>query len=155
LVSLLRTRIAPYIAGFALRTNAFKKFLFPRVSQIGINYRHSSLSRNDESDLNVKAGDRMPYFLIDGKSVYDRLRQPKFHLIAFSAEDRNLTATLERELAQEYGKLLDFNAIPLSPSVVQLFGSDKPFNVLLRPDNYIGLISSDTSLDKVRSYLND
>ncbi|HEX6731623.1 MAG TPA: FAD-dependent monooxygenase, partial [Pyrinomonadaceae bacterium] len=124
LVSLLRTRVAPYIAGFALRTNAVKKFLFPRVSQIGINYRHSSLSRNGESDFNVKAGDRMPYFLIDGKSVYDRLRQPKFHLLAFSPEDRSSTATLD-ELAHEYGELLDFNVIPLSPPIVQVFGSDK------------------------------
>jgi hypothetical protein len=32
---------------------------------------------------------------------------------------------------------------------------DNSFNVLLRPDNYIGLISSETSLSDLRVYLNE
>jgi 2-polyprenyl-6-methoxyphenol hydroxylase-like FAD-dependent oxidoreductase len=153
-IAFLRTSIAPYIAGFALRTDAVKKFLFPRVSQIGINYRHSSLSQNGGGGLNVKAGDRMPYFLIDGSSVYDRLRQPKFHLVVFSDATQKDLALLDSELAHQYEELLDFNVIPLSPPIVEIFGTDKPFNVLLRPDNYIGFISPAASLDGVRGYLN-
>lgn len=147
LISLLRTRVAPYIAGFALRSNAFKRFLFPRVSQIGINYRHSSLSRNGSSELPVRAGDRMPYFLTDGLSVYDKLRQPKFHLLLFAEGDRGDLAI------QQYGELVDVNVIPLNPHIREIFGADEPFNVLLRPDNYIGFISSELSLDGPRAYL--
>jgi 2-polyprenyl-6-methoxyphenol hydroxylase-like FAD-dependent oxidoreductase len=148
-ISFLRTRIAPYIAGFALRRESVRKFLFPRVSQIGINYRHSSLSRNGSGDLNIKAGDRMPYFVADGFSVYDKLWQPKFHLLVFTDGDR-------RDLAlQQYEELVDINVVPLNPQIREILGVDKPFNVLLRPDNYIGFISSEVSLDGMRAYLNN
>ena len=53
-ISYFRTHVFPYIAGFALSLDAVKKFVFPRVSQIGSNYRSSSLSVND-GDLAVRA----------------------------------------------------------------------------------------------------
>jgi hypothetical protein len=39
---------------------------------------------------------------------------------------------------RQYAELIDFNAISLDPQVADAFGTDKTFNVLLRPDNYIG-----------------
>src|ERR1043165_7426754 len=36
----LRMHVFPYIAGVAFSIDAVKKFVFPRISQIGINYRH-------------------------------------------------------------------------------------------------------------------
>src|SRR5688572_22474151 len=84
-MSFLRTHVFPYVAGVAFSIDAVRKFLFPRVSQIAINYRHGVLSDHTGSGgLAVKAGDRMPYFLVDGSSIYDRLRKPKFHLIKFA-----------------------------------------------------------------------
>src|SRR4051812_13846324 len=84
----IRTNVFPAVAGFVFRFDAVKKFVFPLVSQIGINYRHGSLSRHDgDDDFKVKAGDRMPYFLVGGESIYDRLREPKFHLLVFKNED--------------------------------------------------------------------
>src|SRR6185295_7578070 len=71
-----RTKIFPYIANFALHFDSIKKFIFPLVSQIGINYRKSSLSANN-GFFTVKAGDRLPYFLVDGVSIYERLKEPK------------------------------------------------------------------------------
>ena len=37
--------------------------------------------------------------------------------------------------------------------VSELFGTDKSFFMILRPDNYIGLISDDLSPEVVESYL--
>jgi 2-polyprenyl-6-methoxyphenol hydroxylase-like FAD-dependent oxidoreductase len=150
-VAYFRTNIFPYIANFVLNIEAVKNFIFPRVSQIGINYRSSFLSVND-GNFSVKAGDRMPYFIIEGTSIYDRLRAPKFHLITFSdgqSEPQNLRAELS-----EYADLIDFHVVPLYPNIAELFGAAESFVVLLRPDNHIGLISNGIALDSVTSYLN-
>ena len=94
----------------------------------------------------------MPYFLVDGKSIYDRLHQPKHHLLVFSDEQDDLQA-LKAGLESQYAELVDFNSIPLYPQVAEAFGAKTSFSVLLRPDNYIGAISTETSLSSLRSYL--
>jgi len=152
-ISFLRTNVFPTVAGYLFGCDAVRRFVFPLVSQIGINYRHGSLSRHaGDEDFKVKAGDRMPYFLVDGESVYDRLRRPKFHLLAFTDEAGSSQAP---EAASTNADLVDFNAIPLSPQVEEAFGTDRPFKVLLRPDNYIGYISSGLPSGELKAYLND
>ena len=145
--SFVRTRVAPYLANFVFNLNFLRTRLFPLVSQIGINYRESSLSVND-GNFDVKAGDRMPYFEVEGSSIYDRLREPKFHLLLFS-DGRTPIETKFDDL----GELIDTHSFPLYPNIASIFGSDESFLVILRPDNYIGLISETTSPDVVKTYL--
>lgn len=85
LMSFLRTRIFPRVANFVAGLDAVNHFFFPLISQIGISYRERSLS-DDQADLEVKAGDRMPYFTVEDKSIYDWLRNPAFHLLQFTNE---------------------------------------------------------------------
>jgi len=152
-LAFLRTNVLPSVAKYILSFDTVKNFVFPLISQIGINYRHSSLSSHaGDEHFKVKAGDRMPYFLVGGKSIYDSLHQPKFHLLGFFDAESNFQA-LKTELESQYSGSVDFNAILLDPQVAEIFGTDKPFNVLLRPDNYIGFISLETSLDRLSVYL--
>ena len=146
LVAFLRTKVFPYIAGFALNFDAVKKIIFPLVSQIGINYRKSALSAENGS-FKVKAGDRMPYFEIDGASIYERLKAPKFHLLTFfDGENRG---------AEFAGNdFTDFGELPLYPAIAETFGATKTFSVLVRPDNYIGLITEDLTGEDLSNYLN-
>jgi hypothetical protein len=148
----LRTHVFPYIAGVAFSLDAVKKFVFPRISQIGINYQHSPLSENGGS-FSVKAGDRMPYFTIDGASVYDRLREPKFHLLTFF-DGQNEPPNPTAEFQNKYTDLFDFHQSPLYPNVAEIFGASETFSVLLRPDNYIGTISAGASFEAIENYLN-
>lgn len=173
---LIRTTIFPPMAKYILSIEAVRKKFFILISQIGITYRDSFLSMHEtgphdgDHAFEVKAGNRMPYFLVDGKSIYDRLRAPKFHLLTFSdqetigekpdalradASDRGGLADVESELTEtgKYTELIDRHVIPLDAHVVEIFGADKSFNVLLRPDNYIGFISSDTSVRTLSNYL--
>lgn len=151
----IRDNILPSMASFVTRFGAAKEFVFQLVSEIGINYRSSSLSRHQgDHEFEVKAGDRMPYFLVEGANVYDKLRNPKFHLLVFSNGEHSYE-DLKPELENEYGELIDFNVIPLYPHVVEIFGLNQPFKVLLRPDNYIGMISTTFSLDDLKAYIND
>ena len=142
----VRTKIVPYVADFALSLDVVKKAIFPLASQIGINYRGSSLSVGDA--FKVKAGDRMPYFILDGASVYDRLRDPKFHLLVFA----DGSVPIDR-MARHPDERVDFHAFPLYPSVAEIFGATKTFSVLLRPDNYIGCISDGYPNEQIDEYL--
>jgi 2-polyprenyl-6-methoxyphenol hydroxylase-like FAD-dependent oxidoreductase len=147
LLEFLRSSVLPPIAKYVFSLDVVKKYAFPLLSQIGINYRHSSLSNHFE----VKAGHRMPYFLVEGKSVYDRLRDPRFHWLVFSSTSADVE-TLKTTLEDQYANLIDLNGCPLDPHISQIFGTNKPFSVLLRPDNHIGFISADIWTD-VTGYL--
>lgn len=145
-----RQHILPYIANFALNIDAVKRIIFPLVSQIGINYRQSSLSVGDA--FKIKAGDRMPYFQADGAGLYDRLREPKFHLVVFY-DGKTEMPPLSDELMEKWNGQIDTTTVPLYPHISEIFGATQSFVVILRPDNYIGLISGDVSAEVVSGYL--
>ncbi len=147
--SYLRTHVFPYVAGAAFSLEAVRKFVFPRVSQIGINYRSSPLS-DHVGDFEVRAGDRMPYIIIDGVSIYDRLREPKFHFLTFS--DGREKSGID-ELNSAFAGVADRHELPLYPAVAEIFGINETFSVLLRPDNYVATISTGTSLTPIENYL--
>lgn len=140
-----RTKIFPYIANFALHFDSIKKFIFPLVSQIGINYRKSSLSA-ENGFLKVKAGDRMPYFEVEGTSIYEKLKEPKFHLLTFFDGENKPPEFAENDF-------IDVHEFPLYPNIAEIFGATKTFSLLLRPDNYIGLITEENSGEDLRLYL--
>jgi 2-polyprenyl-6-methoxyphenol hydroxylase-like FAD-dependent oxidoreductase len=151
LTAFLRTTIFPPIAGFMASTDTFRKIVFPLISQIGITYRDASLSRHaDDEPDHVKAGDRMPYFLVDGASIYDRLQAPKFHLLVFSDDDQSQICEAANS---KLGDVADCHTIALSPRVREIFETDKPFAVFLRPDNYIAFITSEISARQAEDYV--
>jgi 2-polyprenyl-6-methoxyphenol hydroxylase-like FAD-dependent oxidoreductase len=159
LLNVIRTTVFPPMAKFILSIDAVKKRFFKLISQIGITYRESFLSAHDgDGDFEVKAGDRMPYFLVDGKSIYDKLHEPKFHLVTFFDGESDCVDDYQKqtgEMGNKNADLIDHHFIALYPHVAKVFGSDKQFNVLLRPDNYIGFISLDTSASRVAMYLKE
>src|SRR5262249_35992225 len=122
---------------------------FPLISQIGISYRDDSLSEQTDDDFeDVKAGDRLPYFLVDGESIFEKLKSPKFHVLLFSKGERNACDQFER-----FGELSDCHRIPIDARVSEIFGTEDDFGLLLRPDNHIAFISAQLSPDKVAEYL--
>jgi hypothetical protein len=155
LLNIIRTTIFPPLAKYIMSIELVKKKFFRMISQIGITYRDASLSKHGgDAEFEVKAGDRMPYFLIDGKSIYDRLREPTFHLLTFSDGQSDYQTTRD-EIESLHTRLVDYQVVPLYPHVAETFGADKSFSVLLRPDNYIAYISHETSSSELSEYLNE
>jgi len=148
----VRLYIFPYIANLAFNLDAIKRFVFPRISQIAINYRSSPLSTKSGS-FKIKAGDRMPWFEIDGASIYDSLHEPGFHLLLF-LDGKTDVPPLPSNLMQRWTGLIDTHIFSTTETVAKAFGTNKPFFVLLRPDNYIGLIADEFSPDLIVKYLN-
>ena len=153
LLSFVRTQIFPHVANFIVGLETVNQFIFPLISQIGINYRHRALSR-DSGDFDVRAGDRMPYFLVEGESIYDRLRRPMFHLLTFT-DAPTAQQTIKAEIEAEFSGLVDYHVVPLSSPAAEHFGTNRPFNVLLRPDNYVAFVSSETSSSGLTAYFNE
>ncbi len=151
LLAFTRIYIFPYIAQFLFSLDAFKRFVFPRVSQIRINYEDDTLSE-EHGSFAIKAGDRMPWLEIDGASIYDRLREPRFHLIFFF-DGKNVMPSID-DLKSKWADLLDVHQFSLFPHVAEIFGTKTSSLIILRPDNYIGLISNDLSPEAVTNYLN-
>jgi 2-polyprenyl-6-methoxyphenol hydroxylase-like FAD-dependent oxidoreductase len=151
-LAFIRTTIFPPLAKYIVGSDIVRKRFFPMISQIGITYRADALSEHEgDKNFHIKAGDRLPWFRIDGESVYDRLFAPKFHLLLFS-DGQSDHDDLKTAIESEFGHLLDFHAIPLYPPVSEIFGTETSFLVLTRPDNYIGLLTSQLSLDTIRAY---
>ena len=146
-----RLYIFPYIAQFLFSLDIFKRFIFPRVSQIRINYEDDTLSQ-ESGIFGINAGDRMPWFEVEGASIYDRLREPVFHLIVFF-DGKTEIPPLPEDLMDKWDGKIDSTVISLYPNIAEIFGTKESFFVILRPDNYIGLISNDFSPDVVRKYL--
>jgi hypothetical protein len=91
----------------------------------------------------------MPYFTLDGASIYEKLNSPTFHLITFS-DGQTETFSRDETLQDDF---YDYRVYPLYPHVAEIFGYKNSFSVLIRPDNYIALITEDTSLEKINAYL--
>jgi hypothetical protein len=51
--------------------------------------------------------------------------------------------------------LIDHHIVPLYPHIAAIFGTKRPFQLLLRPDNYISFLSHNTSQDLVANYLRE
>jgi len=83
----------------------------------------------------LKAVDRMHYFVFsDGKEIFSYLANPVFKLLYFGDEN---AAT-----DQDFGniKLTRHNFREIAET---LFGKEKNFYILLRPDNHISYIGRD------------
>lgn len=148
--SFVRLHIFPLAAKFISRLKSVRRFVFPRVAQLTINYRGMSLAENVGS-FSIKAGDRMPWFEIDGKSIYDDLHGAMFHLIIFHDGKSDVTR-LSDDLLKEWREKIGSHSYSLYPHVAEIFGTTRSFLIILRPDNYIGLISDDFLPDVIHSY---
>ena len=151
LMSFFRTVLFPPLAGLMTSIDAVRTRIFTLISQIGINYRGDWLSQEtDDEKGDAKAGDRLPYFTVDGQSIFNKLKQPGFHLLVFSNREQQEFCS---EFQKHFAHLADCQVVPIDARVREIFENENDFAVLLRPDNYIAFISSEISLTTVRDYL--
>lgn len=152
LIGLLRTTVLPPLVKHIFSFDIVRKGLFSLVSEMGISYPGSRLSQDFEGlKLKVRAGDRFPYCFTEGESIYNKLREPRFHALAFSNESAN-SSLAESAIDRRYSDLVDYHVSPLSDSVAKVFGTNQPFSLLLRPDNHISFIAQSNFLEHLDQY---
>jgi 2-polyprenyl-6-methoxyphenol hydroxylase-like FAD-dependent oxidoreductase len=130
----LRLYFFPSVLKWVTKLTFFSKRFFPLLSMIGIKYPESSLTVAGHIGK-ITSGDRMPYFEIDGQSIYESLKDPAYKLLYFGE------AAMDFETAHSNIDLVKLNFKNIPP----IFKREKGFYILLRPDNYIAYVGNDSA----------
>lgn len=131
----IRVHIFPSFLALITHSSFVNRRIFPLLSQTGIAYPDSKLTIKS-SIGKVKAGDRIPYFLLpDGRDVFSLLSEPTFKLLHFGNEQAELSIRGTAKLPIQF--------LNISDAPVDLFGRASNFFILLRPDNHISYIGHD------------
>jgi len=159
LAGLLRTRILARVAAFAMKRERIQKIAFRTVSQTGIEYRQSSLSRSVEGlpDGAPRGGDRFPWLRLKLRAegpvddMFGKLDDTQFNLILFGQPP-------PPEGLSDLGDMCRVYVVPANPdNDVELAHKQipQPTFYLLRPDGHIGLCGVRPDAAAVRNYLSE
>jgi 2-polyprenyl-6-methoxyphenol hydroxylase-like FAD-dependent oxidoreductase len=157
LAGLLRTKILARISAFAANRKAVQRMAFRTISQTGIRYPQSFLSKSLDGlpTTAPQAGDRFPWLRLklvaNGpiEDLYQKLSDTHFNLISVGQP-------VLPEGALGFGDLLRIYAIPSDPANdaelarVQI---PQPSFYLIRPDGYVGLCGTRFEDAGVRDYV--
>ena len=156
LAGLLRTQVLARFAAFALGLKRIQSVAFRTVSQTGIHYRYSALSRSVQGlpEGAPQSGDRFPWLRLklraDGP-VQDSFRDiddRPFNLFVFGK-----TAASQ---PLQFGDILHTHLIPTDPvndSAMRHAQIPSPSFYLVRPDGYIALCGMGFDANEVGRYL--
>jgi 2-polyprenyl-6-methoxyphenol hydroxylase-like FAD-dependent oxidoreductase len=142
LSNFFRLRFFPLIIKLVTSSAFINRRIFPLLSMIGIKYPESSLTIKS-SVGKIEAGDRMPYFLINGESIFEQLKDPTCKVLYFGKESNNHLGEIPEakiEILQ-----LAFTQIP------EQFQGNTDFYIAIRPDNHISYIGNE--IEKVKRSL--
>jgi len=160
----VRLRVLPLALSLGVPILEKIKFVrqvaFRTISEIGINYRKSDLSKQDPESTfpgqAPKPGDRMPY-IPDKKSLKIMLHSLKFNLLVFTGETKHPDIeNILQQIQHEYFDLLEINEITLSSetqSVYKKFGIKRNGFYLVRPDTHIAYRCNSLEFNNLFTYL--
>jgi 2-polyprenyl-6-methoxyphenol hydroxylase-like FAD-dependent oxidoreductase len=159
LAGLLRTKILARLAAFAMGLEWIQKIAFRTVSQTGIHYPKSSLSKSLEGlpDGAPRGGDRFPWlqlkFRTEGEveDLFQKLDDRQFNLLLIGQPSPS-----DDEL--NLGQLLRIHGIPADPindAELSLKQIPQPSFYLVRPDGHIGLCGTRLDAAAIKRYVSE
>jgi len=136
---------------------------FTTISQIGIHYRQSDLSREDPHshfpNHAPKPGDRVPYLPATEHAVgtQDLVKGIQFHFVLFSGEEPNEEAQqIVQKLKEAYPDLIAFHDLRLlaeTKALYETFGMKRQGYYFVRPDSHIAYRSASLDTHHFSTYL--
>jgi 2-polyprenyl-6-methoxyphenol hydroxylase-like FAD-dependent oxidoreductase len=164
LVVFWRVHVMPHIVALIPKEKHLLRFAFRLISQIGINYRDSPLSRNASLGLfprkAPRPGDRLPFVTFHENhkllNTYNKVKAPSFHLLVFCRTSSEENMRSIQRLMNQYSDVIQVEVIP---SLHRRNGLDKIFGVqneayyLVRPDMYIAYRSTRFDAKHLRAFL--
>ena len=166
LVGFWRVHVMPHIVALVPKEKHIARFAFRLISQIGIRYRRSSLSRaasHGSFPSNApRPGDRLPFVVFqEGNTttnIQAKVGTTAFHLLLFSgtcADTDSKTQAIHAAIHQ-YDGMVQAETIPLTVATSDLyetFGIQREGYYLVRPDMYVACRSSQIDAGFLRKYL--
>ncbi|MEO8485382.1 MAG: FAD-dependent oxidoreductase [Betaproteobacteria bacterium] len=155
LARVARARVVARVAAFALRFSFVRQFAFRTVSQIGIGYPDSRLSRKHGRLAGgaPHAGDRFPWLEVrerEGappKDFYARLDDTRFNFVAIGQPPPTLPPSLDGRV------LVHSLAAGANAAELARVRLPAPSAWLLRPDVHVGLVGVRLDARAVTEYL--
>jgi 2-polyprenyl-6-methoxyphenol hydroxylase-like FAD-dependent oxidoreductase len=164
LAGLFRTKILARVAAFAVNRDFTQRMAFRTVSQTGIRYPHSSLSKSVGGlpPTAPRAGDRFPWLRLrlaaagPVEDLFQKLDDTHFHLLLFGQQAGPDSPTAS---SFSFGDLLQIHAIPPDlagdptndAELARVHIPQLSFFVL-RPDGYIALSGQRFDATALRNY---
>lgn len=161
---LFKRWVLPVLLRNIWKSEKVKISFFKRISQTGINYRHSNINLHLSLSHHIKAGDRLPYL-----TLYDEKKQtetdlhawcskPGFTLIILGYMQEQQLLTFARWITHFYGSGLNFFYLPPSKRNQHVFDAFEISTgymktLVVRPDNYIGFMCDSADMDVINNYL--
>jgi len=143
----VRTKAVPAIAPGLFRLPAMRRLAFRTVSQIGVNYRDSPLSRGEAGRL--RGGDRLPWV---------RVGQGQEHNFT-SLTSMDWQMHVYGNAAADLRAVADSRKIPLHVFAwdgrMKEAGLLRDAVYLIRPDGYLGLADAKGSAPAIDAYLSE
>jgi 2-polyprenyl-6-methoxyphenol hydroxylase-like FAD-dependent oxidoreductase len=157
LAGLFRTEILARIVAFAMSRERIQRLAFRTVSQIGIHYRNSGLSKSLQGlpKSAPRAGDRFPWLRLKlepsgpVEDLFEKLDDLQFNLIVIGQP-----SPAEGQL--DLGGLLRVHTIPAGPiNDAELARAQipRPAFYLVRQDGYVGLCGARLDAAVVKGYM--
>ena len=153
----LRMVVAPLVFPLVIRFSFLRKRVFRLISQIGVAYLKSPLSRAKSlpKAKHLKAGQRCPDVLLaDGSRLHPRLQQGDFFLLC--VEQPALAQALQEEMRPLYGERVSCVASSAQQQDEARTALEKGEIFLIRPDGYLALAmgkDSPQSRQALKEYL--
>jgi hypothetical protein len=159
LAAIFRMHVIPRVAALAMSSRRVRKAAFRTLSQTGIRYRESPLSRTLDVPRKQapRAGDRFPWLKLTcapgapAEDLFKRLDDRRFNLIVIGQP-----APASESFG--LGDLLRVHAIPFGEENAAALAAASiaaPAYYLLRPDGHIGLAGTRVDAAQVSRWLRD
>lgn len=164
LVVFWRVHVMPHLVALIPKEQHLLKFAFRLISQIGIDFRDSSLSRNASfGSFPRKAprpGDRLPFVTFqDGNKLVNiqaEVKAPAFHLLVFPGNQSEEKTKHIRQVVDAQSGMIEVQTIPLTSGTKALYeflGVQDGGYYLVRPDMYIASRSNRLSEQHLKMFL--
>jgi 2-polyprenyl-6-methoxyphenol hydroxylase-like FAD-dependent oxidoreductase len=159
-----RVHVMPHLVALIPKEKHLLRFAFRLISQIGIHYRKSSLSRNASlGSFPRKAprpGDRLPFltFLNRDKlvNIQAEVKAPAFHLLLFPGSKNEEDVNRIHGIVDEQDNVIRVETIVLTSGTEGLYknlGVQNGGYYLVRPDMYVAYRSNRFNVEQLKTFL--
>jgi 2-polyprenyl-6-methoxyphenol hydroxylase-like FAD-dependent oxidoreductase len=146
LARFIRTRLVPLLAPLVFRLPPLRQFLFRTISQLGIDYRDSALSRGAAGS--IRGGDRLPWVEIaPGRDNFAPLASLAWQVHVYGHQRPGVI-----EACAELW--LPMHEFAWEPGMRRT-GLRNSALYLIRPDGYVGLADSRADPHELRRYFEE